>query len=595
MALNLTDKIIIFSFLLVVVVAGIIISRWSRKNIDSYFLAGNKLPWYVLGVSNASGMMDITSTMWLVYLCVLYGVKSLFFTWLWPVFNQVFLMIFLSVWIRRSNVMTGAEWIKTRFGAGKGSELSRLSIVIFALVSVVGFLSYAFKGVGKFSAEFLPWDMSANTYAIIIIAITAVYVIFGGMVSVTITDIIQFFIFTAGSIAVGIIAMRAVDVSVLRELVPQGWFKFSIPSTLDLDWKNSFPAFNKKIITDGYSYFSIILGMMLFKGIFVSLAGPAPNFDMQRILAAKTPKESALMSAVSSVVIPFPRYFMVVGISIIALVFFAGPIQSMGENVDLEVILPFVIANYIPNGLLGLIIVGFLAAFMSTFDSTVNSGSAYLVNDIYKKYFPGKSAKNYMNASYLLSLVIVLTGILVGLTIDSIDEITQWLFAAFYGGYSAANVLKWYWWRLNGYGYFYGMITGILAALLIPLILPQVSMLFAFPIILAVSFLACIVASYATPRQHMEELKSFYTSVKPWGFWQPVYQEVIRENPDFKKNKAFLRDMFNVGIGIVWQTALIALPFFIILKINHGIIWSLVIIVASSVVLKVNWYNKLEN
>ena len=77
----------------------------------------------MLGLSNASGMFDIAGTMWMVAICFIYGVKSVWLPWLWPVWNQVVLMMFLAVWMRRSNVMTGAEWLKTRFGEGKGAKL----------------------------------------------------------------------------------------------------------------------------------------------------------------------------------------------------------------------------------------------------------------------------------------------------------------------------------------------------------------------------------------------------------------------------------------------------------------------------------------
>lgn len=63
-------------------------------------------------------------------------------------------MIYLSVWLRRSNVLTGAEWIQTRFGKGRGATLSHTIVVIFALLSALGFLSYGFIGIGKFMEIF---------------------------------------------------------------------------------------------------------------------------------------------------------------------------------------------------------------------------------------------------------------------------------------------------------------------------------------------------------------------------------------------------------------------------------------------------------
>ena len=56
------------------------------------------------------------------------------------------------------------------------------------------------------------------------------------------------------------------------------------------------------------------------------MAGAAPNYDMQRILATKSPKEASFMSGIVTLLLGFPRYFMVVGISILALVFFQSAV-----------------------------------------------------------------------------------------------------------------------------------------------------------------------------------------------------------------------------------------------------------------------------
>ena len=157
MKLHEIDILIICAYLIAMIVIGLILKKRAAQNMDSYFLGGKSLPFYMLGLSNASGMFDITGTMLMVYWAFAYGFKSLWIPWLWPVFNQIFLMVYLSVWLRRSNVLTGAEWIKTRFGKGKGSTLSHTIVIIFALLSVLGFLSYGFIGIGKFMEIFIPW------------------------------------------------------------------------------------------------------------------------------------------------------------------------------------------------------------------------------------------------------------------------------------------------------------------------------------------------------------------------------------------------------------------------------------------------------
>lgn len=159
MKLHIVDILIICAYLMVIVAIGLFLKKKAAKNMDSYFLGGKSLPFYMLGLSNASGMFDITGTMLMVYWAFAYGFKSLWIPWLWPVFNQIFLMVYLSVWLRRSNVLTGAEWIKTRFGQGRGATLSHTIVIVFALLSVLGFLSYGFIGIGKFMEIFFPWEV----------------------------------------------------------------------------------------------------------------------------------------------------------------------------------------------------------------------------------------------------------------------------------------------------------------------------------------------------------------------------------------------------------------------------------------------------
>lgn len=596
MQLHWIDITIIIGYLAATVAVGFLIAKRASRDINSYFLGSNVMPWYVLGVSNASGMFDITGTMWLVYITFVYGLKGVFIPWLWPVFNQVFLMIFLSAWLRRSNVMTGAEWLKTRFGTGTGAKLSHIIIVIFALVSVIGFLAYGFKGIGKFSSSFLPWQLSPNTYALIFMGITTLYVIKGGMFSVVLTELIQFAVMTVASIAIGIIAISQVSPEALDAVVPAGWKSIFFGWHLDLDWAGVLDSVNAKIANDGYSLFALFFGMMVFKGFLVSLAGPAPNYDMQRILATRSPSEAAKMSGLVSVVLFFPRYMMIAGLSVLALVFFRNQLIGMGDQIDFELILPYAMANFVPVGLLGILMAGLLAAFMSTFAATVNAAPAYLVNDIYKRFInPNAGRKTYVRMSYLCSFIVVAVGIAFGFVVESIDSVTQWIVNALWGGYTAANVLKWYWWRFNGYGYFWGMVSGIVASLVTPLVVDISPIIYQFPIIFAVSLVGCLAGTLLSKPDDMVVLKSFYRQVRPWGFWAPVRDLVLAEEPTFQVNRNFRRDMFNVAIGIIWQTSLVALPIYLVIQEMTSALLALAAIAVTTYILKRNWYDKLQD
>jgi len=107
MKLHAIDLVIIAAYLLTMVCIGWIMRKKARLNKESYLLGGKSLPWYMLGLSDASDMFDISGTMWMVSLCFIYGMKSIWIPWLWPVFNQVFLMMYLSRWLRRSSSRSG--------------------------------------------------------------------------------------------------------------------------------------------------------------------------------------------------------------------------------------------------------------------------------------------------------------------------------------------------------------------------------------------------------------------------------------------------------------------------------------------------------
>jgi Na+/proline symporter len=610
-SLHWIDVLIIAAYIAATIGIGFWISRRASRSIKNYFLGGNTIPWYMLGLSNASGMFDISGTMWMVYLLFLYGLKSVWIPWLWPVFNQIFLMIFLSIWLRRSGVMTGAEWIKFRFGTSRGANLAHMIVVVFAILNVIGFLAYGFIGIGKFASTFLPWQLSAdpdinvNLYGLIITAITTLYVVKGGMFSVVFTEVLQFFFMTIACILVGLVAMDQVSPGMLDAAVPDGWRNLFFGWRLDLDWAGILDAAAGKIQQDGWELFSIFFMLMLFKGFLQSLAGPAPNYDMQRVLSARTPKEAAKMSGFVGLVLYFPRYMLITGLTVLALVFFGNELNAMGDAVDFEMILPFAMREFLPVGLLGLLIAALLAAFMSTYAATVNAAPAYIVNDIYKRYInPNASEKRYVRMSYATSLAVVIVGTAFGFFIPDLNTIVLWIVGALYGGYTAANLLKWYWWRFNSYGYFWGMAAGIAAAAIVPEAMTilfgegafgEARPVYGFPIILVLSVIGCIAGSLLTRPDDEEVLKKFYLGVRPWGFWKPIHEKVLHEHPDLECNKNFKRDMFNVFVGIIWQTALTTAGIFLVIEEWTLLLVCVAVIAGTSTILKYNWYDKIED
>jgi len=605
MQLRPVDIAIILIYLSSTVFIGLLVRKRAMRSKDAYLLGGKQLPWYLLGLSNASGMFDISGTMWLVAIGFVYGLKSIFLPWLWPVFNQIFLMVYLSMWLRRSNVTTGAEWMITRFGSLRDAKLAHAIVVVFALISCLGFLAYGFIGLGKFIEIFIPWETVsrfvpfyvrpenvAHLYGIVFTLFAVFYTVIGGMISIVWADLVQYIIMTVSAIVIGVIAMRELAGTTLN--VPDGWFNPLFGWKLDLDWTGIIDEVNEKIRTDGYSLFTIFFMMMVFKGILVSIAGPAPNYDMQKILSTRSPKEAAKMSGFVSVILMPVRYIMITGFVVLGLLYYEKLDLIVGDRIDFEQILPSAISQFVPVGLLGLLLAGLLAAFMSTFAGTLNSAQAYLTNDIYLKYIkPKASNRQVRNVNYLGGITTVIISVIFGFYSKDVNSLLQWIVSALWGAYLAANLLKWHWWRFNGNGYFWGMIAGIIPALIFPSIFSKTLDLYYFPLIMAISVGGCIIGTYASPPTDEDTLKSFYRTVKPWGFWKPIREKVMQEDPEFIPNKSFRMDMFNIGIGTIAQTLLVLAPMYLVLRKNLPLFICLAVVTVCVFIMKRTWWDRL--
>lgn len=603
--ITVSDGLIIAIYLLSVSLIGVYLRKKAQASKSSYLLGANTLPWYLLGLSNASGMFDISGTMWLVTITFIYGLKSIWIPWLWPVFNQIFLMVYLSAWLRRSKVTTGAEWITTRFGDAKDGKLSHGIVVVFALISCLGFLAYGFIGLGKFIEIFIPWEVISpflpfdlkpeyvpHFYGIIFTLFGVFYAVLGGMRSIVWADLVQYIIMTISAIIIAVIAFIALGNNTLH--VPGGWDSPFFGWKLNLDWTGIIDEVNAKISTDGYSLFTVFFMMMVFKGILVSLAGPAPNYDMQKILSARSPKEAAKMSGFVSVILMPVRYLMITGFVVLAILYYDRLDLIVANRLDFEQILPSAINQFVPAGLMGLMLAGLLAAFLSTFAGTLNAAQAYIVNDIYLKYV-NRNASNRAIATfnYVTGIAVVVVSIIIGVYALDVNSLLQWIVSALFGSYVVSNVLKWYWWRFNGYGYFWGMVAGIIPALIFPLVFQETLELYYFPLLLACSCGGALAGTLYSKPTDIGILKSFYRNVKPWGFWKPVLEKVLMDNPAFEPNRNFTRDMFNVFIGTIIQTALVALPIYIVIRKTIPAIIAGLIIIAGILVMKKTWYDRL--
>ena len=255
------------------------------------------------------------------------------------------------------------------------------------------------------------------------------YSILGGLHSIVLGDFIKYIILTIACIAIAAIAMMHLQCNNTILIVPEGWGNPFFGWELGLNWSNIVPAANEKIATDGFGLFGIFFMMMLFKGVFASLAGPAPNYDMQKVLSTRSPKDAAKMSGFVSIILLPVRYSMVIGLTVLALLYYNQlSLTDTAGNTDFEKILPAAINGFLPAGVLGLVLTGLLGAFMGTFSGTLNAAQAYIINDIYLKYInPSASNRRIITANYIVGVMIVTVGIVLGFFTHDVNSLLQWI------------------------------------------------------------------------------------------------------------------------------------------------------------------------
>ncbi|MHC4530136.1 MAG: sodium:solute symporter family transporter [Planctomycetota bacterium] len=566
------DIIIVVTYLVSIVGLGLYMSRRAAAGIESYFLSGRKMPAWLLAISGGFSWFDVAGTMWIIGMFYSYGFKAMWPQWMWGLVMPAFWMGYLGKWIRRSGVMTGAEWMKTRFGTGIDGRAAHTAMTLVAVITTVAFLSTASVGIGKFWSEFLGW--SPHVCSGVILGCTALYVIFGGMYSVVYTDLIQGIMLIIASVIVGVLAFNSLGGQSIESIAPAGWTNLAPVWRLD-DAPNA-----------TYKLFGLMTIMWVFRGFLVGSSGPVILYEFQRFLSARNPRDASKIGMLWAVFFTIWWVF-VIGIAVLVI---SKPEISV---TDPERCLPAVLHSALPIGVRGILMAALMGAFMSTFDSTVNSGAAYVVRDVYQQFIvPGASRRHLVIAGYAASAGLVVVGILIGFVFSSIDQIIHWIFMAFGSGILMPLVLRWYWWRFNGWGCTVGMVTGVLASLGQAAFYPDSALYLSVPVIMGLSLSCSIIATLLTKPTESETLDGFYVKVRPWGFWGPVKRRVQAAVTPKAVDSAAC-DIAVTLMGMPWIIALYMAPIYLITHCWVQFLISSGVVVVSSILLYFLWYKNL--
>lgn len=598
--MSVIDLAIVILYLFTITLIGLYFERRASTGIDSYFLGGRKIPWWALGASGMASNFDVSGTMINVALIYAFGAVGFFIEMRGGlVLIMAFLMIFMGKWTRRSKVMTLAEWMTYRFGDGIQGKAARFISAVSTLIITVAIVSYFSVGAGKFIGDILGipefFGLSSEFWAAsLIIVLTTIYTVASGLQGVVWTDVFQGILIFVMIIIVCTISLLSVDIpNVFSVSVPlkDGGF-LSIETTKDAwtsilpSWELSFPENSSYSI---YNLFGIALLFYLIKVVIEGSAGTG-GYMAQRFFAARSDRDAGLLSLFWIFLLSF-RWPFIAAIAVLGISFGV----SSGEIIsDPEKVLPTVIFNILPLGLKGLLVAGLMAAAMSTFSSLINSGASYWVRDIYQEFInPEATEKKLIVHSRLASVIIVLLGLGLTVNIKSINEIWGWLTMGLGAGMVVPLLVRWYWWRMNGYGFTAGTIFGMGTAIIQKLFYPEATEYLSFAILMLSSFAATIIGTLLTEQTSKETLINFYKTTRPFGFWKPIKSSLTDEKKGHI-NTENRRDIIAISFALPWQMVLFLTGMTVILRRFDLFIYLFVLLIILSAGLYHFWFRHLS-
>ena len=336
-------------------------------------------------------------------------------------------------------------------------------------------------------------------------------------------------------------------------------------------WGDIIPSFRPEafqgLVSGGtdYSLFGALVAVWVAKGLLLCLSGPEQLYDFQRFLAAKDERDASKLGALWGA-IHTVRWCFAMAIAVMAIMGIGNAALDDKLRADPETALPLIIGSMLPVGLVGFMLAALLSGFLATFSSTVNGGAAYLVKDVYQRYInPNADNKKLVRISYVSSTLLIVVGLIISIFGTSINTAFLWIFGTLAAGILPPNVLRWYWWRLNGQGYAAGVFGGMalsLGQVFVDTIVfdNPLPLYIGFPVIALASVIITIVVSLMTQPTDIETLKNFYRKVQPAGAWRPAKEAVLAEKPRIQKTIRRLRSrLFNTLVAMVGITALYCL------------------------------------
>ena len=502
MHLSAIDWSVIAGFFALNIVVGLAYGRRAGKSVGEFFLSGRNVPWWLAGTSMVATTFGADTPLAVSGMVVRGGIAG---NWLWwnAVASGMLTVFFFAALWRRAGVMTDVELIEIRYGGRPASALRAVRAAYLALpvnCMIIGWVNLAMAKILGMTVGIPKGPAIA-----ICLLLTGLYVSVSGLWGVLLTDLVQFVVKLGMTIVLAVAAVKAVGgLDSLRNALPPD--KLAFVPTSGSAWM---PAIT----------FVVFVGVQWWAAWYPGAEPGGGGYVAQRIFSAKTERDGVLATLWFNIAHYTVRSWPWVITALCATVLYTDLKDPEGAYIR-------VMIDHLPHSLRGLMMAGFLAAYMSTVATHLNWGASYLVGDLYKRFLrPNESERHYVAASRLATLLTMVLAGLVTLWLQSIAGAWK-ILLAFGSGTGLVLILRWYWWRINAWSEIVAMAASGAASLVLSHWLnADDPRQFAILMLgtLGVTTAAWIAATFATRPESPATLIAFYERVRPTGIgWRKV-------------------------------------------------------------------------
>jgi SSS family solute:Na+ symporter len=612
MILKPLDWIVIAVFFIILLAIGFISSRQAGKSTTNFFLSGRNMPWWLLGVSMVATTFSADTPNLVTDMVRTGGVAS---NWLWWAFlltGMLTVFVYAKLW-NRSQVMTDLEFYELRYSGRMAAFLRGFRAIylgFFFNVMVIASVSLAFIKIAAVMLGLQPAP------ALIIAAVIVVfYSGLGGLKSILWTDLFQFSFAMLGAVLAAVYVTKSPSIGGLANL-------FSHPNVVDK--LSLVPSISQPEVF--LSIFIIPIAVQWWAAWYPGAEPGGGGYVAQRMLSAKNENHAIgatlLFNFFHYAVRPWP--WIVVGLA--SLIIFPD-IQSMIDQfpevstqyIKNDFAYPAMLREFLPVGLLGLVVASLIAAYMSTTASQLNWGSSYLVNDFYGRFFnPNATEKQKVAFGRFSTVALMFFSVLLALVLQNALQAFQYLLMIG-AGTGLLYILRWFWWRINAYSEITAMVAAGLFSLMFILIdnfvlihldnntvevfgmslLATYWNVIKFSGVVFLTSASWIVVTYLTPPVTDEVLHGFYRKIRPGGpGWKTVVDKAKNNNILLVKEPNLKWD---VPTGIICMIlgciAIYSILFstgnFLYGKYSQAMVFSSITLVSAILLLK--FWNKLKS